>query len=79
MVDMCERNGGPGRNPLPEPLEAMLAQHLDQPVDHLDVHPYALNERLYLRWLAHRPIEADEATREEFHRRWAARQWQLSG
>ncbi|MFV9460291.1 hypothetical protein ACNJ7E_43625 [Rhodococcus sp. NM-2] len=72
IIDTVERNAGPGRE-LPKFLEYMLAEHLDQPADRPGAHPRNLDDRLYLRWLAHRPIDVDAATIESFHRRWAAR------
>lgn len=77
VIDTLERNGGPGRV-LPHFLEYSVGRHLDQPADRPEAHPRDLNDRLYLRWLAHRPIDVDEATEAEFHRRWTARQEELN-
>lgn len=68
-IDTFERNGGPGRE-VPRLLEYTLGVQLNEPADHPDAHPRDLNNRLYLRWLAHRPIDIDDATKEAFHRRW---------
>lgn len=77
MVDLCERNGGPGRA-LPEPLKCSLTHYLDQTVDRSALFPGELNECHYLRWLAHLTVDSDQSAVDEFHSRWAARQWLLS-
>ncbi|MFE5790532.1 hypothetical protein [Rhodococcus erythropolis] len=77
VIDTLERNGGPGRV-LPNLLEFALAGQLDQPADRPGAHPRDLKDRLYLRWLAHRPVELDEATEVEFHHRWTAQQGKLN-
>jgi hypothetical protein len=69
VTDLLERNGGPGV-PVPALIEFAFGHHLDEPVgdDTADA-----EERLYRRWLAGRPIDADADLESRFRRRWQAR------
>ncbi|MYV32033.1 hypothetical protein [Rhodococcus qingshengii] len=77
VIDTLERNGGPGRT-LPYLLEYSIGRRLEEPADRPGTNSRELNDRLYLRWLAHRPIDVDDATEAEFLRRWTARQEELN-
>ncbi|WCT06113.1 hypothetical protein [Rhodococcus qingshengii] len=77
VIDTLERNGGPGRT-LPYLLEYSIGRRLEEPADRPGTNSHELNDRLYLRWLAHRTIDVDEATEAEFLRRWTARQEELN-
>jgi transcriptional regulator with XRE-family HTH domain len=72
VIGMLERNGGPGRE-VPGILALALAHHLDMPADRADADPADFEERLYLRWLAHRPVDIDDATAARFLERWSQR------
>jgi transcriptional regulator with XRE-family HTH domain len=69
VTDMLERNGGPGI-PVPALIEFAFGHHLDEPIGD---DPADAEERLYRRWLAGRPIDADADLESRFRRRWQAR------
>ncbi|MFD4181087.1 XRE family transcriptional regulator [Rhodococcus sp. NPDC058514] len=69
VTDLLERNGGPGV-PVPALIEFAFGHHLDEPVGD---DPSEREERLYRRWLAGRPIDADPDIESRFRRRWHAR------
>lgn len=72
VIGMFERNGGPGRA-VPGMLSLAFAHHLDMPAHRADADPDDLEERLYLRWLAHREVDIDDETAARFLERWSRR------
>ncbi|AZI65522.1 MULTISPECIES: hypothetical protein [Rhodococcus] len=69
VIDLFERNAGPDHPPPPN-LDLIFGTHLNQPAERQGADPTDLEDRLYLRWLAHRRVNIDAATEHRFRQRW---------
>ncbi|MGB3676806.1 MAG: hypothetical protein WA988_20445 [Candidatus Nanopelagicales bacterium] len=73
IIDVFERNGGPGRQ-IPNMLELAFADQLDVPIDPKTMDPLEQEDRLYIQWLAHRPVEIPSEQVEQFYQRWSSQE-----
>jgi transcriptional regulator with XRE-family HTH domain len=73
IIDVYERNGGPGRQ-IPNMLELAFADQVDVPIDPKTMDRDEQEDRMYMQWLAHKPVEIPRDIVEQFYTRWSGRE-----